>query len=69
MDNLADYLLDAVANPAFKTWEIGDVKRRLGLDLLQMDSATLAGELLHKAAYRGGLGNSLYAPEHMVSTL
>jgi len=66
VDNLADYLLDAVANPAFKTWEIGDVKRRLGLDLLQMDPATLAGELLHKAAYRGGLGNSLYAPEHMV---
>ena len=56
-----------MANPAFKTWELGDVTRRLGLDRLQMDPATLATELLHKAAYREGLGNSLYCPEHMVS--
>ena len=67
VDSVSDYLLDAVANPAFKTWELGDVTRRLGLDRLQMDPATLATELLHKAAYREGLGNSLYAPEHMVS--
>ena len=56
-----------MANPAFKTWELGDVTRRLGLDRLQIDPATLATELLHKAAYREGLGNSLYSPEHMVS--
>jgi len=66
VDSVSDYLLDAVANPAFKTWELGDVTRRLGLDRLQMDPATLATELLHKAAYREGLGNSLYSPEHMI---
>ena len=29
--------------------------------------AELATDLLHQAAYRDGLGNSLYAPKYMVS--
>jgi len=66
VDAVADYLLDSVANPAFKAWEVSDVTRRVGLDLSQMDPATRATELLHKAAFRDGLGNSLYTPQHMV---
>ena len=67
VDALCDYLFDAVANPAFKPWEVTDVTRRLGLDISHLDPATTATELLHKAAYRDGLGNSLYSPPHMVS--
>jgi len=63
---LCDYLLDAVANPAFKSWEIPDATRRVGLDVSAIDPAVRATELLHKAAYREGLGNSLYSPQHMV---
>jgi len=66
VDALCDYLFDAVANPAFKPWEVTDVTRRLGLDISHLDPATTATELLHKAAYRDGLGNSLYSPPHMV---
>ena len=67
VDAVADYLLDSVANPAFKAWEVSDVSRRVGLDVSQMDPAIRATELLHKAAFRDGLGNSLYSPQHMVS--
>lgn len=65
-DALCDYLLDAVANPAFKRWEVPDATRRVGLSISEMDPAVRATELLHKAAYREGLGNSLYSPAHMV---
>ena len=64
---MCDYLLDAVANPAFKPWEVPDVTRRVGIDIAEIDPAVRAGELLHKAAYREGLGNSIYSPAHMVS--
>ena len=68
-DALSDYLLDIIANPAFKPWEIEDVTRRVGIDVGHLDPAVRATELLHKAAYRDGLGNSLYSPPHMVSFL
>jgi len=63
---LCDYLFDAVANPALKSWEIPDANRRVGIDVAAIDPAVRATELLHKAAYREGLGNSLYCPPHMV---
>ena len=67
IDALCDYLLDVVANPAFKPWELSDVTRRVGIDIAALGPAIRASELLHKAAYREGLGNSLYSPQHMVS--
>ena len=69
VDGLCDYLFDAVANPAFKPWEIPDVTRRLGIHIANIDPAERAIELLHKAAYREGLGNSIYCPPHMVSKI
>ena len=39
---------------------------RMNFDLASVDLPTQTLELLHKAAYRTGLGNSLYSPEHMV---
>ena len=63
---MCDYLLSTVANPAFKKWELPDVGRRVGIDIEDMDPAVKASELLHKAAFREGLGNSLYSPPHMV---
>lgn len=66
IDALSDYLLEVVANPAFKPWELTEVKRRVGIDIADMQPAVRAIELLHKAAYREGLGNSLYSPQYMV---
>lgn len=66
VDAVCDYLLSTVANPAFKKWELPDVGRRVGIDIEDMDPAVKASELLHKAAFREGLGNSLYSPPHMV---
>lgn len=63
---LSDYLFDVVANPTFKRWEVPDVTRRVELDISNIDPAVRATELLHKAAYREGLGNSVYCPTHMV---
>ena len=67
VDAVSDYLLDVVANPAFKPWEVTDVSRRVGIDIAGLDPSIRASELLHKAAYREGLGNSIYSPAHMVS--
>jgi hypothetical protein len=36
-------------------------------DVKNMDMPTFAIEALHKAAYRHGLGNPLYAPEYMIA--
>lgn len=69
LDYVVDYFVDAVTNPAFKTWELADNKWRLSLDLAEQSDQSKATELLHKAAYRTGLGNSLFAPEHMVNNI
>jgi len=66
MDQIVDYFIDAVTNPAFKPWELSDNKWRLSLDLAEQTNQSKAAELLHKAAFRTGLGNSLFAPDHMV---
>lgn len=62
-----DHFFEAVSCPAFKTWEQGDtVNKKMTLELGMVDRPTRAVELLHKAAYRTGLGNSLYSPDYMV---
>jgi len=62
-----DYLTEIVASPVFKTHELVDhVYQRMENEINQLDMASQAVELLHKAAYRHGLGNSLFAPSYMV---
>jgi hypothetical protein len=39
----------------------------MSLEVAEMSNEVRAVELLHKAAYRSGLGNSIYSPVHMVS--
>ena len=59
--------MDAVSNPAFKSWEVNDNAPRLQLELDAINPALQANELLHEAAYRRqGLGNSVYSPQYMV---
>jgi len=67
-DIALEYLADAVSNQAFKPWELGNTQGRMKLELGQKSPATEALELLHQAAFRSGLGNSLYTAPHKVGS-
>merc|ERR1712129_617838 len=60
-DIAVEYLTDVVSNQAFKTWELTRWAPRMKLELASASPATQAVELLHQAAFRSGLGNSLYS--------
>lgn len=77
-----EFLLESVANPKFKPWEINDLvydlknqlvptnptyKRyftRLEADMALATKGDRAVDLLHKAAYRQGLGNFISAQKY-----
>jgi len=63
-----DFLTDVVSNQAFKPWELGDSLPRMKVELNQVSPSSEALELLHLAAFRSGLGNSLYCPSHKVGS-
>lgn len=56
------YLVDSISRPVFKPWELGDNLYRLNLDVerYNLDPQAQLADLLHRAAFRGGLSNSLY---------
>ncbi|OQV16617.1 putative Cytochrome b-c1 complex subunit 2, mitochondrial [Hypsibius exemplaris] len=65
-DNLHDavkFLSYVVTQQEFKPWEVLDARERLLVDLaiLKKHPEIRLVENLHKAAYNGGLSNSLYA--------
>lgn len=66
IDGVIDYLLEVVSAPAFKPWELSETIGLIRNQLADRPAAEIAIELLHKAAFREGLGNSLYTPEYMV---
>lgn len=51
--------------PEFALHEVEDVREKVGLDLAKLaaDSDAKIIEVLHKNAFRTGLGNSIYTPE------
>lgn len=67
-DLVADYLTDIVSNQAFKPWELGDSMPRMKTELAALSPSTTVLELLHLAAFRSGLGNSLYSAPHKVGS-
>merc|ERR1712123_142092 len=67
-DVAVEYLTEVVSNQAFKPWEVERSIPRMKLELASRSPATQAVELLHQAAFRGGLGNSLYCPTHKVGS-
>ncbi|PBC33158.1 Cytochrome b-c1 complex subunit [Apis cerana cerana] len=71
-NNLVDalqYLEFAATKQIFKPWEIADELPRLKYELFSLSDAVLILELLHKAAYRSGLGYSLFCPEHQLGKI
>jgi len=63
-----EYLTDVVSNQAFKPWEVSRNVPNQKLEVASMSPATQAMELLHQAAFRSGLGNSLYCPASKVGS-
>lgn len=53
----------------FKPWEISDQLPRLRYELSKIPETTRLLELLHRTAYRSGLGNSLYSPKRQVGKI
>uniref|UniRef100_A0A0K8TU22 Putative ubiquinol cytochrome c reductase subunit qcr2 n=1 Tax=Tabanus bromius TaxID=304241 RepID=A0A0K8TU22_TABBR len=63
------FLQDVATAPAFKPWELSDSVTRIRVDCASIPDDVRAVELLHKAAFRSGLGNSLFCPSHNIGRL
>lgn len=62
-DNLQpalEVLNNMISNQEFRPWELSDNAARLKYDVAALPPQVRAVDLLHKAAYRRGLGNSLF---------
>ncbi len=68
VDQVIDFLLESVSNQAFNEWEVKDAAQRLNFELSEMAPTAKVNELLHRAAFRTGLGNSMFVQEHNVSS-
>lgn len=66
LETALQYLERSVTGQVFKPWEIADSTPRVKLDLANISDPVRAVELLHQAAYRTGLGNSLFIADHKV---
>ncbi|PNF31631.1 Cytochrome b-c1 complex subunit 2, mitochondrial [Cryptotermes secundus] len=62
------FLGDVASKQVFKPWEISDNIPRLKYELAGLSPYALLLDLLHRAAYRTGLGNSLFCPDYLVGS-
>ncbi|CAL7941463.1 unnamed protein product [Xylocopa violacea] len=69
LTDVLKYFEAAVTKPVFKPWELTDELQRVQYDLTCLSDTTLIVELLHKAAFRNGLGYSLFCPEHQIGKI
>ncbi|XP_015176224.1 PREDICTED: cytochrome b-c1 complex subunit 2, mitochondrial [Polistes dominula] len=63
------FLEDVATQQVFKPWEIPEQLPRLRYELSTIPETTRVLELLHRAAYRTGLGNSLFSPKRQVGRI
>ena len=70
LDSAMDIVRDVVCRPRFFPWELEDAAPALKLDLAMLASNHQAQlvEAIHKAAYRDGLGNSLFMPDFKIGS-
>nr|CAD7574800.1 unnamed protein product [Timema californicum] len=60
------YLADVSTKQVFKPWEVLDLLPRLKYELAGIPPQVRVLDLLNKAAYRTGLGNTLFCPKRLV---
>lgn len=69
LDEALKFLEDVATRQAFKPWELSDELPRLRYELSKIPETTRLLELLHKVAYRTGLGYSIYSPKRNVGKI
>uniref|UniRef100_A0A182QP28 Peptidase M16 N-terminal domain-containing protein n=1 Tax=Anopheles farauti TaxID=69004 RepID=A0A182QP28_9DIPT len=60
------YLEATATGQVFKPWELAELTPIIRNELARLPAEVQAVEALHKAAFRDGLGNSVFCPEHLV---
>jgi len=60
------YIKELAGYQVFKPWEIKDNVNRMRLERTIRPPEVRILELIHKSAYRKGLGYSLYSPKWMI---
>lgn len=65
------YLREVATQPAFKPWEISENVSRIEYEIagVHYNGPVRAVELLHQAAFRQGLGNSIFATKSRVKKI
>lgn len=69
LEKALSFLEDIAIHPTFKPWEVNDLTPRLRYELSTLPDTVRVIELLHKAAYRSGLGYSLYTPKSQIEKI
>ncbi|KAG7209873.1 hypothetical protein KM043_011475 [Ampulex compressa] len=69
LDKALVFLEDVATQQAFKPWEVSDEIPRLRYELSTLPETSRIIELLHKAAYRNGLGYSLFSPKRQLGKI
>ncbi|XP_053662017.1 cytochrome b-c1 complex subunit 2, mitochondrial [Anopheles marshallii] len=60
------YLEATATGQVFKPWELAELVPTIRNELARLPAEVQAVELLHKAAFRDGLGNSVFCPDYLV---
>lgn len=63
------YYIESISNQTFKPWELSDNLKRLEYELLTVPPELRVLDLAHKAAYRNGLGNTVFLPKYNIKKL
>lgn len=63
------FLKDVSVEQAFKPWEVKATERRIREDLARVAPDVRAIDLLHRAAFRTQLGNSIFCAKHHVGKI
>lgn len=69
LESALKFLENAVVGQVFKPWEVSDSLPRVKVDLANVSDQVRAVELLHRAAFRTGLGNSIFCPDFQVGKI
>lgn len=69
LDTGLKFLQDISVEQVFKPWEVKSVDRRISQDLARVVADVRAVDLLHRAAYRTQLGNSIFCAKHHVGKI
>lgn len=69
LDNGLPFLVDVATQQDFKPWELTDSLKGIRADLARVQAPVRAVDLVHRAAFQTGLGNSIFCAKHHVGRL